>query len=135
MNTRLELQIKNIQGRTAVSHSYFTSPLKLGTPNVPGKRLNLVFMMASAGILKGDCFQYEITCGEDTKTLITEQSYSKIFDTGEGSASRQIEIRLEKNASLFYCPNAVIHFADSSFDGGMTVRLDKESEFACMDIL
>lgn len=135
MDTKLELQIENIQGRTAIAHSYFTSPLKLGTPNCRGERLQLVLMMASAGILKDDHFQYEITCGEDTKSVITEQSYSKIFDTGEGSASRQMEICLEKNASLFYCPSAVIPFAGSSFDSSMTVKLDKASEFVCMDIL
>lgn len=135
METKLELQIENNHGKTAVTHSYFTSPLKLGIPNTRQERLRVVLMMASAGILQGDCFQYEITCKENTKTEITEQSYSKIFNTGEGNASKQIEIYLEKNASLYYCPKAVIPFAEGSFQGDMTVHLERESEFVYTDIL
>lgn len=135
MDTKLKLQIENHKGRSAVAYSYFTSPLKIGTPNMQGERLHLVLMMASAGILKGDNFQYEINCAENTKAMITEQSYTKIFDTGNEAAKKHMEIRLEGNASLYYRPSAVIPFAGSSFDGSMTVRLDKESEFVCSDIL
>ena len=135
MDTGLELQIENQKGRSVIAYSYFTSPLKLGTPNIRGERLHLVLMMASAGILRGDSFWYEITCGENTKTLITEQSYSKIFDTGKEGAKKHMEICVGKNASLYYCPSAVIPFAGSSFHNSMNVRLDKESEFICSDIL
>lgn len=135
METKLKLQIENRSGKTAVTYSNFTSPLKIGTPNIQEERMQLVLMMASAGILKGDSFQYEITCGSDTKTLMTEQSYTKIFDTGEQGAEKRIEIRLKGNASLFYRPSAVIPFAGSSFDSYTTVRLSRESEFLCSDIL
>lgn len=135
MDTRLELRIEEIQGKTAVAYSYFTSPLKIGTPKICVDRLHLVLMMASAGLLKDDRFQYHITCGKNTKTILTEQSYSKIFDTGEGRAARKIEICLRENASLCYRPSAVIPFAGSSFDGNMTIKLEKESEFLCSDIL
>lgn len=135
METKLNLQIQNCRGKSEVTYSNFTSPLKIGTPNIQEERLQLVLMMASAGILKGDSFQYEITCGNDTKTLITEQSYTKIFDTGEQGAEKHMEIQLEGNASLFYRPSAVIPFAGSSFDSFTTVRLNRESEFLCSDIL
>lgn len=135
MDTKLELRIDKEHGRSAVTYNYFTSPLKTGIPVSQDERLHLVFMMASAGILKGDCFQYDIVCLENTKTTITEQSYTKIFDTGWEGAKKNMEIRLEKNASLYYRPSAVIPFENSSFESSMIVYLDKESEFACSDIL
>lgn len=135
MDARLELQIEKIQGKTAVAYNCFTGPLKIGTPNANGDHLHLILMMASAGLLKDDRFRYHITCGKNTRTVLTEQSYSKIFDTGGGIAVRRTEICLKENASLCYRPSAVIPFAGSSFAGSMTIRLEKESEFLCSDIL
>lgn len=135
MLTELKLQIVRKNGRSIIGDSYFTSPLKLGTPDAERDRLNVVFMMASAGILKGDEFVYDIRCGEGTKTLMTDQSYTKIFDTGPEGAKKSQYIRVERGASLYYNPCAVIPFAGSSYEGELHVELDRDSEFACTDIL
>lgn len=134
METELRLKLKKQNGRTVLGERYFTSPLKIGTPNSDGKCFQVMLMMASAGILKGDHFHYEITCGPNTNSIITEQSYSKIFDTGEGRATKEVCISLEENASLYYKPCAVIPFAGSSFDGSLTVNLDEKSELIYTDI-
>ncbi len=135
MDTKLKLRIENWRGRTGVAFQYFTSPLKTGTPKEQDDRLHLVFMMASAGILKGDNFSYEITCRKDTRTTITEQSYTKIFDTGKDGAKKHMEIELEDHASLFYRPGAVIPFGGSCYSSSMNVRLSSRSEFLYSDIL
>lgn len=83
--TQLFLEI----GPYEIQKSYFTSPLKLGTPRTAGGRQKIVLMMASAGVLKGDAFEYYIRCHKGTNALITEQSYTKIFDMGGGSAKRR----------------------------------------------
>lgn len=135
MATELKLHIGRRHKKSVVTEQFFTSPLKLGMPRTEGERLEIVLMMASAGILKGDSFQYEICCEENTKTFLTEQSYSKIFDTGEGGAEKKQNITIEKNASLYYRPCAVIPFANSTFDGDMTVHVNVDSEFAYADIV
>ena len=79
MLTELKLQIVRKNGRSIIGDSYFTSPLKLGTPDAERDRLNVVFMMASAGILKGDEFVYNIRCGErnedadDRRSVLTRR--------------------------------------------------------------
>lgn len=135
MATELKLHIGVWNGRSAITESYFTSPLKLGTPNTPGERLKVVMMMASAGVLKGDSFQYEIICDADTKTLLTEQSYTKIFDTGEGKAEKHQSVTVEENASFYYRPCAAVPFEGSTYNGEMKVCLKKNSEFAYADIV
>ena len=135
MTTELRLCVGIENGKSTITDRYFTSPLKLGMPVSRGDRLQIILMMASAGILKGDEFVYEICCEEGTKTRLTEQSYTKIFDTGEGGAKRTQQIRLKGNASLYYRPSAVIPFRNSTFDGDTVVELDKESEFAWADIM
>lgn len=135
MTTQLMLQIKNQDGHSVIEDCYFTSPLKIGTPRYAGNRLYIVLMMASAGILKGDLFDYEIVCHTRSRVHLTEQSYSKIFDTGEGEAKKHLTIRLEEKASLYYNPCAIIPFGGSSFDADTQIVLSTDSEFAYSDIV
>lgn len=135
MATELKLSIGLKNEKSVITDSFFTSPLKLGVPNQEGDRLKVVLMMASAGILKGDEFVYDICCGSGTKVLLTEQSYTKIFDTGGGGAKRRQNIRLEPGASLYYRPCAAIPFGGSTYDGDITIKLNEESEFAYADIV
>lgn len=135
MTTELKLSIGLQNGKSVITDRYFTSPLKLGMPAARGDRLPIILMMASAGVLKGDSFDYEIVCDEGTKTRLTEQSYTKIFDTGDGGAKRKQHVCLHGNASFYYKPSAVIPFRNSTFDGDTIIDLDRKSEFAWADIM
>lgn len=129
--TELMLEI----GPYGIQRSYFTSPLKLGTPRTEGSRQKIVLMMASAGVLKGDAFEYRIHCHKGTSALLTEQSYTKIFNTGDGSAKRTQHIILDEDASLFYCPQAAVPFAGSSFDSVINFDIREDSELLYTDIV
>ena len=133
--TKLRLTVGLKQGKSVVTDRFFTSPLKLGLPEGTGERKVIMLMMASAGVLKGDAFSYDIRCESGTKTLLTEQSYTKIFDTGDGGAKRRQHITVDRGASLYYRPCAVIPFQNSTYDGDILVELDPESEFAWADIM
>lgn len=135
MDTVLRLRVGIQNKKSTITERYFTSPLKLGMPHAAADRLPIVLMMASAGVLKGDRFSYDIKCDAGTKSKLTEQSYTKIFDTGDGEASRKQCITLEKDASFYYRPSAVIPFQNSTFDGETDVYLEEESEFAWADIM
>lgn len=135
MLTELKLQIGLQNGKSVIKDSYCTSPLKLGTPGCSRDCLTIVFMMASAGILRGDKFVYDISCEKGTRAILTDQSYTKIFDTGEEGAEKRQCIRVEPGASLFFHPCAVIPFAGSSYESDLHVDLCRESEFACTDIV
>lgn len=135
MKTQLRLKIGNTDNGTQIAEQFYTSPLKLGFPNSYGKRKKVVLMMASAGVLKGDCFDYKIQMREDSCALVTEQSYTKLFDMGnDGQARKQVEITVERGASLYYKPCALIPFKNSCMIAETEVYLDREAEFACCDI-
>lgn len=129
--TQLFLEI----GPFGIQKSYFTSPLKLGTPRTAGGRQKIVLMMASAGVLKGDAFAYHIHCHKGADALITEQSYTKLFDMGGGSAKKTQHIALDEDASLFYCPQAAVPFAGSSFDNAIDVDVRETSRLLYTDIV
>ncbi len=116
-------------------NSYFSAPLKIGEPRSEDDRLHMIFMMASAGILNGDELIYDITCEKASKLLITEQSYSKLFDMGtDGSAKKHMSINVQKNASLIYRPCAVVPFKNSCFVSETDIRIDKGGEIFWSDI-
>ena len=56
MTTELRLCVGIENGKSAITDRYFTSPLKLGMAVSRGDRLQIILMMASAGILKRDEF-------------------------------------------------------------------------------
>ena len=134
-DTQLRLDIGLSGKKSSITDCYFTSPLKLGIPNTEGDRLKVVLMMASAGILKGDSFAYSINCQPHTKLLLTEQSYTKIFQTGDVGAKRVQKIQIGEGASLYYHPCATIPFAGSRFDSSLHVNMNRDSEFAYTDIV
>lgn len=69
-------------------------------------------LCASAGIMAGDSqeFSYHVKEG---RPEILSQSFEKIHKMDEGSASRTIEVQVDKNAALYYYPQPVIPFAQS----------------------
>lgn len=137
MKSELKLCIEKKCGRSVVTDSYVTSPIKLGYPQnyTDHERLKVVIMMASAGLLKGDIHQYEIVCGQETKTYITDQAFTKIFDTGAGNVQKEVKIELRENASLIFHPSTVLPFQNSSFYGKMQIRLSENSELLYTDII
>lgn len=84
-------------------------------------------LCASAGIMAGDSqeFSYHVKEGADLEIL--SQSFEKIHKMDEGSASRTIEVQVDKNAALYYYPQPVIPFAQSAFDSKMTIHLEDET--------
>ena len=135
MKAELKLQIEYHNKHSVIVDSYFTSPLKPAIPDTHEKRLTIVLMMASAGLLKGDQLFFDIICGQGTQTFVTDQSYTKVFDTGDCCAARYQHIRVEKGASFFYRPCATILYRNSSYKATMEVELDKQSEFLYTDIV
>lgn len=96
--------------------------------------LKVIFMMASAGLLSGDRLSYDIVCGEGTKSELTEQSYTKIFECNGAGASKTLTLSLEKNAELYYHPCPVIPFQNSCFDSKSEIYLDSTARFSYSEI-
>lgn len=132
---RLTVGYDPVRNRSFRDAAYFTAPIKLGEPRTEGDRLQLMLMMASAGILAGDSFSYDVCCQAGSRTLITEQSYTKLFDMGEtGLAKRVMSVALEAGASLWYRPCALVPFRNSDFRGKTEIRMEKDSELLWTDI-
>ena len=122
-------------GRTVITHSEFTAPIKIAAPFYRKDHTEIMMMTASAGILDGDSYDINITVRENAALRFTGQSYTKIFRADKSGATQNVTINVEKGGTLIYAPCPVIPFGGSIFDGSTNVYLHPESRFAMTDIL
>lgn len=131
----LRLTMTEKYGKTRAEDYYFTAPYKIGFPETEGSGQKVILMMASAGLLKGDMAECQIMCKAHTKTELTDQSFTKVFDTGDGYAGRKTKIIVEEQAVLDYHPSPVIPFANSTFDGCTQIDLKETSVLYFSEIM
>lgn len=120
---------------TEIDNVRFTAPFKLTSPFYIGTTAEIMIMQASAGLLKGDEHEIEISVSPGTSAVITEQSYTKIFKTDDGYASKRVKISVGKDAVLYYLPCPSIPFSGSSFSSLTEIELAPGSRLMFWDIL
>jgi urease accessory protein len=114
----------------------FSSPLKIAKPFYRDNGYTeLMIMCASPGILSGDRFDMQFDLGENTKTIISTQSYQKLYNTGDDTARQNVKIQAGENAFLLYCPHPVIPFAQNRFHSDIEIALKRGSRLFFGDIL
>lgn len=131
----LYIRAENRGGRTVISDSRFTAPIKIAKPFYRSGHTEIMMMTASAGILEGDRYDIEITAGENAALKFTGQSYTKIFKAEICGASQRISISAEEGAKLLYMPCPVIPFGQSVFRSQTEIHLAENSRFAMCDII
>ncbi|MBT1173062.1 urease accessory protein UreD [Bifidobacterium sp. MA2] len=122
-------------GRTKIDDVYFEAPFKLMTPFTNGRHSDFIVMLASPGFLKGDEAHIAIDFGPGTDSTIKTQSYEKVLDTADGSASRTIDLVTRGDAKAVFLPFPVIPFRGSTFENLTTARLDPASTFVYADVV
>ncbi|MBW3093018.1 urease accessory protein UreD [Bifidobacterium sp. 82T10] len=122
-------------GRTKIDDVYFEAPFKLMTPFTNGRHSDFIVMLASPGFLKGDEAHIELDFGPGTDSTIKTQSYEKVLDTDDGSASRTIDLTVRGDAKAVFLPFPVIPFRNSSFENRTTAHIAAESTFVYADVV
>lgn len=115
-------------GKTILEDLSFTAPYKIMTPfQKENGGIQIMPLCASAGIMAGDSQEFSYRVKEGAELEVLSQSFEKIHKMDEGSATRTVDVQLDKNATLYYYPQPVIPFAQSAFDSKMTIHLEDET--------
>jgi urease accessory protein len=123
-------------GKTVISDCFFTSPFKVAKPFYRDNGYTEIMVMcASPGILAGDRYDMRFDLSDDTKTIISEQSYRKLYNTGDDFSRQNTEIKAGENAALYYVPYPVIPFAGSRFHSRTDIFLRPSSKLIFGEIL
>ncbi len=135
--SELNIKMRNQDGKTVIDDIYFTAPFKITRPFYEKEgKIKLMVLAVSAGILEGDVQEINISALEGSKTIITSQSYEKIFKMKEADAKRNTSIYVSKDAFLKYIPLPTIPFADSAFSSCTNIELeDNSSKFIMSEII
>jgi urease accessory protein len=72
---------------------------------------------------------------DNTRTVISEQSYRKLFNTGDDFSQQNMKIQVGENASLYYVPYPVIPFEGSRFRSRTEINLRSSSKIIYGEIL
>jgi urease accessory protein len=112
-----------------MSDCFFTSPFKVAKPFYRGDGYTEIMVMcASPGILAGDRYNMRFDLSDNTKTIISEQSYRKLYNTGDDFSQQNTRIKAGENAALYYVPYPVIPFAGSRFRSRTDIDLRSSSK-------
>lgn len=131
----LYLNIDCQNGKTILTDSYFTQPFKVAKPFEDENGIGIMIMTATAGILQGDSYDIQVKANDQTKTVITNQSYTKIFNTREGEASQTVKLQVQGRGELAWMMQPVIPFHNSAFTIMTEVTLSEQAAFYFVDIL
>ena len=133
--SRLFLKAENKNGKTVISDSFFTAPIKIAKPFYCDSYTEAMMMTASAGILEGDFYDIEIQVMKQASFKLTGQSYTKIFRATEKGTRQKTKICVERDASFLYVPMPVIPYGGSIFSSVTEVYLDQNCRFAMCEVL
>lgn len=139
-------QQKNSFGRTSklslviapekIRQLFFTAPYKILRPFHQGDFLQIMVVKVSAGLMAGDCQDFDIQLEDHAKAEFLSQSYEKIHRMDTGKATRTGHIRVGREAVLFYAPLPVLPFANSAFVSHFDITLaDDSSKLFYADVL
>jgi urease accessory protein len=119
-----------------MSDCFFTSPFKVAKPFYHDNGYTEIMVMcASPGILAGDKYNTRFDLSDNTKTIISEQSYRKLYNTGDDFSRQNTQIQAGENATLFYVPYPLIPFAGSRFRSRTDIDLHPSSKLIYGEIL
>ena len=124
-------------GKTILEDLSFTAPYKIMAPfEKENGGIQIMPLCASAGIKEGDSQEFSYLVKEEADLEVLSQSFEKIHKMDEGSASRTISVQVDPHAVLYYYPQPVIPFAQSSFTSTMTIHLaDETSRLFLLEII
>lgn len=127
-NARLEIVAKFANNQTYPAVTYYESPFKLTNFfRLADGGIEYMLMNASAGVMTGDNYNLKIELQENTKLLISAQSFEKIHSMPNGQATRKTQINLAANSSLIFTPLPSIPFANSAFITTTEIHLEDNS--------
>ena len=123
--SQLILRYANQQGKTALTHSYFSYPWYSFPPlYLDNTGCATTFLTnPSGGFVGGDDLSLTATLGKNTHVLLTTPSATKIYRMLEQSATQSIDITVGPNAILEWMPDLTIPFAGSRFSQSINIRM------------
>jgi urease accessory protein len=136
MIAKLYIQTALRNSITCLKENYFTPPFKVTniTEDKNSKKLHLMLMNSSPGILDKDEYEVKIDLGEGSSLQLHTQSYQRLFNMKTG-ATQLVEVYLQKGASFIYLPHPSVPHENSVFRAKNKILLQNDCRLIWGEIL
>jgi urease accessory protein len=130
-----QLEFSLVAGKTAVTRSRSTSPLKLLTPGHGGRGAWAFASTYGGGLVSGDTIRLEIEAGPGSLSLLGTQSSTKIYRAAEpGGVCRQtLSVSVAREAVFVSMPDPVVCFAGAAYTQRQHFDLEKAASLVLVD--
>ncbi|GAA3118230.1 urease accessory protein UreD [Streptosporangium carneum] len=115
----LELEFARTERRTELTGHYQKSPLQIMRPLYYDERrpgtAYVTLMTSGGGVVQGDRYRMDLTCGPGTEVNLTTQAATKIYKMEQDHATQLVTLTAGRESYVEYIPHATIPFARSRF--------------------
>ncbi|GHH62687.1 hypothetical protein GCM10017673_02330 [Streptosporangium violaceochromogenes] len=133
----LELEFARTDARTELVAHYQKTPLQIMRPLYYDERwpqMAYVMLMSSGGgVLQGDRYRVDLTCGPETEVNLTTQAATKIYKMEQDYATQLVNLTVGPGAYVEYLPHLTIPFARSRFYQRLNVVADPSATVLLSD--
>jgi urease accessory protein len=121
-----------VGARTAVTHAYATSPLRLLLPNNHGHAAWVYLASLGGGLVGGDRVDLTISVGREAAAFVSTQASTKVYRSTRGCGQR-IAIDAAEGSTVAVVPDPVVCFAGARYEQKTRVSLGRGASLFLLD--
>lgn len=131
---RLELDVQQVSGSSAVVQASATSPLKLLTPRPRGRSVWAYVSSYGGGMVSGDEHHLDLTIGAGASAFFGTQSSTKVYRSPVGlPCVQRTRAILKEDSFLAWIPDPVQAFAGARYRQQQEIRMAASAGLVWVD--
>lgn len=134
----LDLEFRDVDGVTELSHSAYQAPLQVvrGFTQADGSALAHLHNV-SGGLLGGDELSLRVRAGESARVMLTTTGATRVYRPRcDAPAAKQInDVSVARHGLLEYVPDQIIPYSGARFSQRTTVRLAENAGLFWWEVL
>ena len=130
------LELQRVAGRTVVTRSQASSPLKLLTPRRRHEAAWVYTSTFGGGMVAGDRTHLDVTLHDGASCVLTTQASSKVYrDPQQKGCHQSLSVKLGDEALIVGAPDPVTCYAEAIFKQQQDFQLASTSSLVIVDWL
>jgi urease accessory protein len=127
------VEITQVAGKSAVTRSRATSPLKLLSPRSPGGAAWIFASTYGGGLVSGDSIRLNLQAGPNTRCVLSTQASTKVYRALEAGCRQELNANIAAGALVVCAPDPVVCYKGAEFTQRQRFSLDVNASLIFVD--
>lgn len=127
------IEFKQINNKTVLTEQYSVKPLKIINPKASHKCSFCMLTNYGGGFVQGDKITLDVTCGENTNSIISSQANTRVYESVGIFCAQQINTHLKNNAFHVFLNDPLVMHKGGSFSQKSIYKLGTGSVLLLVD--